>query len=72
MNRQFLECAGPLCSIRATLPARIPTGFCLKAQRCEERTTLGNWGNMGSTPKGLRLRPTGGMQPLWGWFLLAA
>jgi len=46
------------CSFHATRPARISTGFRRKAQGCEERATLGNAENTGSTPTGLRLRPT--------------
>jgi hypothetical protein len=49
---------------------RIPTGFRLKAQGCEQRATLGKGTRARSTPTGLR-RLRGGRrpQPRWGWHL---
>jgi hypothetical protein len=49
---------------------RIPTGFRLKAQGCEQRATLGKGTRARSTPTGLRrLRGERRPQPRWGWHL---
>ena len=47
---------------------RIPRGFRLKAQSCEQRATLGKGTRARSTPTGLRqLRGKRRPQPRWGW-----